>query len=83
MRWSKVFRKSQFDAVSPIQAARKVVVFGGGSFGTAMGCALARKKPGLDVVLLLRDPQLCEEINTQHCNAKYLKVRSYACTAVC
>ena len=35
-----------------------MVVFGGGSFGTAIGCALARQKPDLTVTLLLRDPQV-------------------------
>lgn len=73
MRWSKVFRK-QKAAISPIEAADKIVVFGGGSFGTAMGCALARKKADLDVVLLLRDPYVCKDINTLHRNTKYLKV---------
>eukprot|EP00877_Chromochloris_zofingiensis_P006398 jgi/Chrzof1/2010/Cz10g29180.t1_GPD1[v5.2] len=72
MRWSKVFRK-QKAAISPIEAADKIVVFGGGSFGTAMGCALARKKADLDVVLLLRDPYVCKDINTLHRNTKYLK----------
>ena len=33
-------------------------MFGGGSFGTAIGCALARQKPDLAVMLLLRDPQV-------------------------
>lgn len=36
----------------------QVAVFGGGSFGTAIGCALARQKPDLTVTLLLRDPQV-------------------------
>lgn len=30
---------------------------------------------GLQVVLLLRDAQLCADINESHCNTKYLKVR--------
>jgi glycerol-3-phosphate dehydrogenase len=51
-----------------------VVVFGGGSFGTAMGTSLAHKKPSLDVVLLLRDPYMCKDINTRHVNSKYLPV---------
>lgn len=74
MRWSKTFSKRQ--ANSPIEAANKVVVFGGGSFGTAMGTSLAVKKQQLDVVLLLRDPYLCKDINAQHCNTKYLPVSS-------
>eukprot|EP00775_Hariotina_reticulata_P003061 gene3061-3341_t len=72
MRWSKAFRRQQTNAISPIEAAEKVVVFGGGSFGTAMGTSLAHKKPSLDVVLLLRDPYLCKDINTRHVNSKYL-----------
>eukprot|EP00879_Flechtneria_rotunda_P009198 GHRR01009631.1.p1 GENE.GHRR01009631.1~~GHRR01009631.1.p1 ORF type:complete len:338 (+),score=115.31 GHRR01009631.1:751-1764(+) len=74
MRWSKAFSRRQHNAVSPIEAAQKVVVFGGGSFGTAMGTALALKKSSLDVVLLLRDLGLCQHINEQQCNTKYLPV---------
>ena len=51
----------------------QVVVFGGGSFGTAMACVLARNKKDLEVVLLLRDPKLCSDINEQRCNTRYLK----------
>ncbi|KIZ00080.1 Glycerol-3-phosphate dehydrogenase [Monoraphidium neglectum] len=73
MRWSKFFRRQQAGAAAdPIEAANKVVVFGGGSFGTAMGTSLARKRPELDVVLLLRDKALCADINERHCNTKYL-----------
>jgi glycerol-3-phosphate dehydrogenase (NAD+) len=76
MRWSKSFRRQQAERrVDPLAAADKVVVFGGGSFGTAMGVSLARQKQELDVVLLLRDPYLCRDINGQHCNTKYLPVR--------
>jgi hypothetical protein len=74
MRWSKTFSKRSANTLSPIEAADKVVVFGGGSFGTAMGSSLALKKPQLDVVLLLRDPYLCKDINSSHCNTKYLPV---------
>ena len=52
----------------------KVVVFGGGSFGTAMAAVLARQKAGLRVVLLLRDPYTCHSINHEHQNARYLEV---------
>jgi glycerol-3-phosphate dehydrogenase (NAD+) len=76
MRWSKFFRRLQEgEEASPIEAATKVVVFGGGSFGTAMGCSLARKRRELDVVLLLRDGKLAADINEHHCNTKYLPVR--------
>ncbi|KAG2445971.1 hypothetical protein HXX76_000574 [Chlamydomonas incerta] len=72
MRWSKVFNTRKL-AGSPLEAAKKIVVFGGGSFGTAMGCALARQKPDLEVVLLVRDPYLCKDINQLHENTRYLK----------
>lgn len=36
-------------------ATNKVVVFGGGSFGTAMATLLARNKPSMQVVILMRD----------------------------
>ena len=52
----------------------QVVVFGGGSFGTAMACALARQKGDLNVTLLLRDPYVCKDINERHVNTRYLKV---------
>lgn len=60
---------------SILEATRKVVVFGGGSFGTAVGAALARQKADLDVTLLLRDPYVCQDINMLHCNRRYLEVR--------
>jgi glycerol-3-phosphate dehydrogenase len=77
MRWSKSFRRARRAESSPIEAAEKVVVFGGGSFGTAMGTSLALKKPSLDVVLLLRDPYLCHDINSKHINSKYLAVSGF------
>jgi glycerol-3-phosphate dehydrogenase (NAD+) len=52
----------------------QVVVFGGGSFGTAMACALASQKSQLKVTLLLRDPYVCKGINERHVNTRYLKV---------
>jgi ribosomal protein L37AE/L43A len=74
MRWSKALRTRSDNVLSPLELTNKIVVFGGGSFGTAMGAALARQKADLEVVLLLRDPYLCKDINQQHCNTKYLKV---------
>lgn len=53
----------------------QVVVFGGGSFGTAMATALARQKRDLDVVMLLRDPYVCRDINMKHVNSRYLEAR--------
>ena len=74
MRWSRKNWKAQHGAEgrTALDAVDKVVVFGGGSFGTAMAAALARQKPALDVVLLLRDPSLVADINAHHVNARYL-----------
>lgn len=58
-----------------LQRVSKVVVFGGGSFGTAIAAALARQKPDLVVSMWLRDEAVCAAINEQHCNPRYLAVR--------
>ena len=71
MRWSRNLRQREAARASGV-CLEKVVVFGGGSFGTAMGVALARQHPQLNVVLLLRDPYLCKDINEKHCNTRYL-----------
>ncbi|CDF40086.1 Glycerol-3-phosphate dehydrogenase [Chondrus crispus] len=56
---------------SPQQAAQtKVVVCGGGSFGTAMANLLARN--GYPVSLLVRKAWVSDEINMEHRNPKYL-----------
>jgi glycerol-3-phosphate dehydrogenase (NAD+) len=47
-------------------------VLGGGSFATAMGAALARRKREVDVVMLLRREDVCAQINDQHENPRYL-----------
>ena len=73
MRWSKVFKRPQ-NGVHVLDKADKVVVFGGGSFGTAMGVALARQRSSLHVALLLRDAYVCRDINKQHENTRYLPV---------
>ena len=54
-----------------------MVVFGGGSFGTAMATALARQKQSLEVVMLMRDPYVCRDINHTHINARYLQVMAW------
>ena len=73
MRWSKVFKKDQ-NGVHVLDKTEKVVVFGGGSFGTAMGVALARQRSTLNVALLLRDAYVCRDINNTHTNTRYLPV---------
>jgi glycerol-3-phosphate dehydrogenase (NAD+) len=55
-----------------LAATSKVAILGGGSFGTAMATLLARNKPSLDLVMLVRDPASVMSINERHCNAKYL-----------
>ena len=71
MRWSRTLRSKEA-ARSAEKKLEKVVIFGGGSFGTAMGVSLARQHPGLQVVLLLRDAYLCRDINESHRNTRYL-----------
>ncbi|KAA0167751.1 hypothetical protein FNF31_00686 [Cafeteria roenbergensis] len=50
--------------------ARKVCIFGSGSFGTAMATVLARN--GFNVVILARREDICEGINKNHRNVSYL-----------
>lgn len=44
------------------------MVLGGGSFGTAMAAHVADRKAQLEVNMLVRDPQVCQSINENHCN---------------
>ena len=72
--------------LSVLERTHKVVVFGGGSFGTAVGTALARQKSDLAVSLLLRDPYVCKSINDTHRNLRYLAVstdRRHSWRAAC
>jgi glycerol-3-phosphate dehydrogenase (NAD(P)+) len=46
-------------------------VLGGGSWGTALACQLARR--GHDTVMWDRNPDRCEAINREHRNPRYLK----------
>ncbi|CAK8537773.1 unnamed protein product [Lathyrus sativus] len=69
VRWSRSWRsKSNTDV---LQRTKKVVVLGGGSFGTAMAAHVANRKDQLEVVMLVRDPQVCSCINEKHCNRNY------------
>ena len=54
--------------IAPLQVA----VIGGGSFATAMGAALARRNPQIDVHMLMRGEQRCQDFNDLHENQKYL-----------
>lgn len=50
----------------------QVAVLGGGSFATAMGAAVARRNPQIDVHMLMRGEERCQEFNELHENRKYL-----------
>ena len=66
-------------------ADMQVAVFGGGSFGTAIGCALARQKPDLTVTLLLRDPQVSFSYSLLHCVADSVSIlhEESKCSLLC
>ncbi|KDP21641.1 hypothetical protein JCGZ_03312 [Jatropha curcas] len=69
VRWSRSWRsRSRTDV---LQSTNKVVVLGGGSFGTAMAAHVANRKADLEVHMLLRDPLVCQSINDNHFNCKY------------
>ncbi|KAL3524066.1 hypothetical protein ACH5RR_016900 [Cinchona calisaya] len=69
VRWSRSWRsKAKTDI---LERTKKVVVLGGGSFGTAMAAHVAERKAQLEVNMLVRDPQVCRSINDKHCNCKY------------
>ncbi|XP_048326484.2 glycerol-3-phosphate dehydrogenase [NAD(+)] 2, chloroplastic isoform X2 [Ziziphus jujuba] len=69
VRWSKFWRsKAKTDV---LERTKKIVVLGGGSFGTAMAAHVADRKAQLEVNMLVRDPQICHSINENHYNCKY------------
>eukprot|EP00898_Chlorokybus_atmophyticus_P006678 jgi/Chlat1/7010/Chrsp56S00526 len=72
LRWSHTWQ-NRSPPDHALNTTHKVVVFGGGSFGTAMAVMLARNKDTMDVVILLRDEKLCEDINKLHRNTRYLR----------
>ncbi|KAL1349649.1 hypothetical protein HN51_026162 [Arachis hypogaea] len=69
VRWSRSWRSKNKTDV--LERTKKVVVLGGGSFGTAMAAHVANRKAELEVNMLVRDPQVCFSINERHCNCKY------------
>uniref|UniRef100_A0A0E0HYC8 Glycerol-3-phosphate dehydrogenase [NAD(+)] n=1 Tax=Oryza nivara TaxID=4536 RepID=A0A0E0HYC8_ORYNI len=66
VRWSRSWRRRNRSDV--VETTRKVVVLGGGSFGTAMAVQVAAKKADLEVSMLLRDDLVCRSINHSHIN---------------
>uniref|UniRef100_A0A0E0E992 glycerol-3-phosphate dehydrogenase (NAD(+)) n=1 Tax=Oryza meridionalis TaxID=40149 RepID=A0A0E0E992_9ORYZ len=66
VRWSRSWRRRNRSDV--VETTRKVVVLGGGSFGTAMAAQVAAKKVDLEVSMLLRDDLVCRSINHSHIN---------------
>ncbi|PIN15084.1 Glycerol-3-phosphate dehydrogenase/dihydroxyacetone 3-phosphate reductase [Handroanthus impetiginosus] len=69
VRWSRSWRsKAKTDV---LERTSKVVVLGGGSFGTAMAAHVADRKAQLEVNILVRDPEVCQSINENHFNCKY------------
>uniref|UniRef100_A0A0D9WWZ2 Glycerol-3-phosphate dehydrogenase [NAD(+)] n=1 Tax=Leersia perrieri TaxID=77586 RepID=A0A0D9WWZ2_9ORYZ len=66
VRWSRSWRRRNRSDV--LETTRKVVVLGGGSFGTAMAAHVAAKKADLEVSMLLRDDLVCRSINHSHIN---------------
>ncbi|ESR49174.1 hypothetical protein CICLE_v10031473mg [Citrus x clementina] len=69
VRWSRTWRsKAKTDI---LERTNKVVVLGGGSFGTAMAAHVANRKAQLKVYMLMRDPVVCQSINEKHCNCRY------------
>lgn len=69
VRWSRSWRsKAKTDV---LERTKKVVVLGGGSFGTAIARHLASKKVDMEVFMLVRDVNVCRSINEAHVNCNY------------
>jgi hypothetical protein len=75
--WEEMKRRTNFFNPVPKKTrdVKKVVVFGGGSFATALAVAVARRQPDAQVIMLLRNASVRDDINTRHKNSKYLGVR--------
>lgn len=53
----------------------KIVIIGGGAYGTALANQLAYN-PKNEIYILVRDKRVSEELNISHCNTKYFPGRS-------
>lgn len=75
IRWSRLKKRREGGDANndALRRAKKIVVFGGGSFGTAMASVLGMNKASLEVVMLLRDETICADINEKKVNTRYLK----------
>jgi hypothetical protein len=75
--WEEMKKRTNFFNPTPKKTrdVKKVVVFGGGSFATALAVAVARRQPGAQVIMLLRNTSVRDDINIRHKNNKYLGVR--------
>lgn len=75
LAWEKLARWSRFlqskAKTDVLERTNKIVVLGGGSFGTAMAAHVATRKSQLEVNMLVRDHQVCRSINEEHHNCKY------------
>ncbi|KAK3263800.1 hypothetical protein CYMTET_27414 [Cymbomonas tetramitiformis] len=74
LRWSRIsFGREQKREAALVESIHKVTVFGGGSFGTAMATVIARNKPEIAVVMLVRDEKLAASITAEHTNTRYFQ----------
>ncbi|PIA37429.1 hypothetical protein AQUCO_03000186v1 [Aquilegia coerulea] len=72
VRWSRSWRSKNTTLDDDVlNRTKKVVVIGGGSFGTAMAAHVANNKSDMEVNMLLRDSRVCDSINQHHFNCKY------------
>ncbi|KAL3365630.1 hypothetical protein AABB24_010649, partial [Solanum stoloniferum] len=69
VRWSRSLQSRAKTDV--LERTNKIVVLGGGSFGTAIAAHVATRKSPLEVNVLVRDPEVCRSINEEHHNCKY------------
>ncbi|KAE8714724.1 Glycerol-3-phosphate dehydrogenase 2 [Hibiscus syriacus] len=64
LRWSRSWRSRAKTDV--LERTKKVVVLGGGSFGTAMAAHIANRKDQMEVSILVRDPAVCRKYFPDH-----------------